>query len=58
MKTVNIASIDLNLLVVFDALLAEGHQLNFSADDILRMVRERQAAMDPEADAEPSEVKK
>jgi GntR family transcriptional regulator len=29
-----------------DALLAEGHQLNFSADDILRMIRERKAAMD------------
>jgi GntR family transcriptional regulator len=29
-----------------DALLAEAHQLNFSADDILRMVEERQAAMD------------
>ena len=30
-----------------DALLAEAHQLNFTADDILRMVRERKAAMDP-----------
>jgi GntR family transcriptional regulator len=29
-----------------DALLAEAHQLNFEADDILRMVRERKAAMD------------
>ena len=29
-----------------DALLAEAHQLNFTADDILRMVRERKAAMD------------
>lgn len=29
-----------------DALLAEAHQLNFSADDVLRMVRERQIAMD------------
>jgi len=29
-----------------DALLAEAHQLNYSADDILRMVRERKAAMD------------
>jgi GntR family transcriptional regulator len=28
-----------------DALLAEAHQLNFNADDVLRMVRERQAAM-------------
>jgi GntR family transcriptional regulator len=28
-----------------DALLAEAHQLNFDADDVLRMVRERQAAM-------------
>jgi GntR family transcriptional regulator len=39
-----------------DALLAEAHQLNFSADDILRLVRERQAAMEPGADAEPAEV--
>ena len=39
-----------------DALLAEAHQLNFTADDILRMVRERKAAMDPEVNAEPSEV--
>ncbi len=29
-----------------DGLLAEAHQLNFSADEILRMVRERRAAMD------------
>jgi len=29
-----------------DGLLAEAHQLNFSADEILRMVRERKAAMD------------
>ena len=29
-----------------DALLAEAHQLNFSAEDVLRMVRERKAAMD------------
>ena len=28
------------------ALLAEAHQLNYTADDILRMVRERKAAMD------------
>ena len=40
-----------------DALLAEAHQLNFTADEILRMVRERKAAMD-ETNAEPAEVKK
>jgi GntR family transcriptional regulator len=40
-----------------DALLAEAHQLNFAADDILRMVRERKTAMDSEATAELSEVK-
>jgi GntR family transcriptional regulator len=40
-----------------DALLAEAHQLNFAPDDILRMVRERRAAMDETA-AEPAEVKK
>ena len=37
-----------------DALLAEAHHLNFSHDDILRMLRERKAAMD----AEPAELKK
>ena len=40
-----------------DALLAEAHQLNFTVDDILRMVRERKTAMDSEANAELSEVK-
>ena len=40
-----------------DALLAEAHQLNFTADEILRMVRERKAEMD-ESSAEPPEVKK
>ena len=39
-----------------DALLAEAHQLNFTTDDILRMVRERKAAMAP--NAEPEEVEK
>src|SRR3954471_7859491 len=41
-----------------DALLAEAHQLNFTADDILRLVEERQAAMDTGADAEPASLKK
>jgi GntR family transcriptional regulator len=41
-----------------DALLAEAHQLNFTADDILRMVRERRAAMDPATAAEPADVEK
>src|SRR5262245_59019050 len=40
-----------------DALLAEAHQLNFTADEILRMVRERRAAMD-ETSAETAEEKK
>jgi GntR family transcriptional regulator len=40
-----------------DALLAEAHQLNFTADEILRMVRERKAEMDETA-AEPAGVKK
>ena len=40
-----------------DALLAEAHQLNFTADEILRMVRERKAAMD-ETTAESAEAKK
>ena len=34
-----------------DGLLAEAHQLNFTADDILRMVRERKAAMDETAES-------
>jgi GntR family transcriptional regulator len=38
-----------------DALLAEGYQLNFSADDILRMVRDRKAAMES---TEPADVEK
>jgi GntR family transcriptional regulator len=29
-----------------DDLLAEAHRLNFSADDVLRMVRDRKAAME------------
>ena len=37
-----------------DSLLAEAHQLNFSADDILRMIRERQAAMDSGTTSEPA----
>jgi GntR family transcriptional regulator len=41
-----------------DALLAEAHQLNFTANDLLRMIRERKAAMDPGADAEPAEVER
>ena len=40
-----------------DALLAEAHQLSFTADDILRMVRDRKAAMD-ETGIEASDVKK
>lgn len=41
-----------------DALLVEAHQLNFSADDIVRLVRERKAAMDADGDAEPEEVER
>jgi GntR family transcriptional regulator len=40
-----------------DALLAEAHQLSFTADDILRMVRDRKAAMG-ETTSEPADVKK
>jgi GntR family transcriptional regulator len=40
-----------------DGLLAEAHQMNFTADDILRMVRERKAVMD-ETTAEPADLKK
>ena len=41
-----------------DALLAEAHQLNFSRDDIQRMLRERQAAMDAEIILEPAQLEK
>jgi GntR family transcriptional regulator len=41
-----------------DALLAEAHQLNFTADDILRTVRERKAAMDSGTTAEPVDLEK
>jgi hypothetical protein len=41
-----------------DTLLAEAHQLNFTADDILRMVRERQLAMNPLENAAPAKVEK
>jgi GntR family transcriptional regulator len=40
-----------------DALLAEAHQLNVSAEDILRMVRERMATMD-EINADALEMKR
>lgn len=40
-----------------DALLAEAHQLNFTADDVLRMVKERKAAMKEAAD-EPAVMKR
>jgi GntR family transcriptional regulator len=40
-----------------DALLAEAHQLSFTTADILRMVRERKAAMD-ESTPEPADVKR
>jgi DNA-binding transcriptional regulator YhcF (GntR family) len=41
-----------------DALLAEAHQLNFSAGDILRMIRERKVAMDAGTTAEAADVEK
>ena len=40
-----------------DALLAEAHQLNFTGEDLIRMVRERRAEMD-ETSAEAAEDKK
>ncbi len=40
-----------------DALLVEAHHLNIPVTEILRMVRERKAAMDESA-AEPTELKK
>ncbi len=40
-----------------DALLAEAHQLNFTAEDILRMVRARKAAMvENAAEAEEDKI--
>jgi GntR family transcriptional regulator len=41
-----------------DGLLAEAHQLNFTADDLLRMLRDRKAAMDAGAATESEEVEK
>ena len=41
-----------------DGLLAEAHQLNFTGDDILRMLRDRKAAMDAGATTEREEVEK
>ncbi len=41
-----------------DALLAEAHQLNFTAEEILQIVRERRAAMDSGANEEPTEVRR
>ena len=40
-----------------DALLAEAHQLNFTTDDVLRLVRERKAAMDESNEATTEEKK-
>ena len=40
-----------------DALLAEAHHLNFTTEDIVRMVRERRAAMESGTTGEPTEVK-
>jgi GntR family transcriptional regulator len=40
-----------------DALLAEAHHLNFSTEDIVRMIRERRAAMESGTSSEPTEVK-
>jgi GntR family transcriptional regulator len=40
-----------------DALLAEAHQLSFSMEDVLKMVRERKTAMD-ESSAESAEARK
>jgi GntR family transcriptional regulator len=40
-----------------DALLAEAHQLNFTAEEILRMVRERRAVM-AESSTEPVDGRK
>jgi len=40
-----------------DSLLAEAHQLKFTTDDIVRMVRDRKAVMD-ETSVEPLEEKK
>lgn len=41
-----------------DALLAEAHQLNFTVDDILQMLRERQASMESGTRTEPAKVRK
>jgi len=41
-----------------DALLAEAHQLNFTVDDILRMLRERRAVMESGTSGELAKVRR
>ncbi|HKX32436.1 MAG TPA: GntR family transcriptional regulator [Blastocatellia bacterium] len=41
-----------------DALLAEAHQLNFTVDDILRMLQERRASMESGTRDESAKVRK
>jgi GntR family transcriptional regulator len=41
-----------------DALLAEAHQLNFSADDVLRIFRERRDAMRSTLSNKPADARK
>ena len=41
-----------------DALLAEAHQLSFTTEEILQMVRERRAAMEPGSNDEPTEARR
>jgi GntR family transcriptional regulator len=40
-----------------DVLLAEAHQLNFTAEDVVQMVRSRREAMESGAGVEPAEKK-
>jgi GntR family transcriptional regulator len=41
-----------------DALLAEAHQLNFTVEDLLRMLQERQTAIESGTGGEPAKVRK
>src|SRR5688572_561230 len=41
-----------------DALLAEAHQLNFTAEEILQMIRERRTVMESGTNDEPTETRR
>jgi GntR family transcriptional regulator len=46
------------ILQRIDALLAEAHQLNFTVDDVLRVIRERSAVMERRSNSDTALVEK